>query len=151
MERGTYINESIQQKLIDLATECGVEREQLVAIPCIFNYGSLLYRSIDNEELRDRVTMLNCELERAFLQDSFDGFIPTTEITASREPLDDYDVFMWCDEVHIAISPYSVKTSAYYLDGTICTDDFRYNYANTPHFKIGQISEESFTNLRASK
>ncbi|MFS1427137.1 hypothetical protein LMH73_008245 [Vibrio splendidus] len=69
----------------------------------------------------------------------------STEGTSSA--LDALDIFLWCDDIYIVDSAHEHNGVVRCADGSMASNDWRWDYQGVKAFKLGTISKKGFLEI----
>lgn len=72
------------------------------------------------------------------------------DVKASNTAPEPFDVILWCDELHIVEDSNSMSGTVRYLDGSLATNNFYWNFQGEFLYKIATISESDFKQLQSN-
>ena len=118
----------------------------------LINIGFALLSKAGSSSTKLEINNLISKVYQDWVADKFkDSFEPFDPIKVTNEVIDHLTVFVWGGEVYVAIEPEDNHTKAYYLDGTLVTSEFIYNFDDEYMFALGTLTQSTFDELLNSR
>lgn len=117
----------------------------------LINIGFALLSKAGSSSTKLEINNLIAKVYQGWVIDQFkDSFKPFDPIKMTNQMIEHLTVFVWGGEVYVAVEPKDCHTKAYYLDGTLVSSEFHYNFDDEYMFTLGTLTQSTFNVLQNS-